>query len=67
MDIKVTITEIKEVQRTYFVKGVNSLQTAEKCAYRCAGRDFQPNTYLYREVPCRPYYRTNGYEIVNSD
>ena len=63
MNVLVTIQEVKVIERTYEVQGVNSLETAEKCAYRCMERKFQPNTYLYREVPRRPTYKTASYEV----
>jgi len=65
MDVRVTIIETKQVRRTYLVKGVNSLETAEKCAQRCLKHQYQPNTYLWREVPCSPSYETDSFEVVN--
>jgi hypothetical protein len=67
MDVKVTIKEVRVIERTYFVNGVNSLENAAKCAERCATHQYQPNTYLYREVPRRPTYQIDKYEVVNSD
>ena len=64
MKIRVQIIETKKIVRTYEVDGVNSLEMAEKCAYRCATRHFQPNTYMMREVPYRPEYCTGSIEVV---
>lgn len=66
MDVRVTIVETRQVHRTYFVKGVDSLETAEKCAQRCLKHQYQPNTYLWLEVPYSSFYETNNFEIVNS-
>ena len=65
MKVRVQIIETKKVIRTYEVEGVNSLEMAEKCAYRCAHRQFQPNTYMMQEVPCCPEYSTGSFEIVS--
>ena len=65
MDVRVTITETKTIERTYYVKGVNSLETAAKCAERCAARHYQPNTYMWREVPRRPTYKIDSFEVVD--
>lgn len=67
MQIKVTIEETRTIKRTYFVDGVNSLETAAKCAERCSRHMYQPNTYMCREVPYPPTYKIDGYEIVNPD
>ena len=67
MQVKVTIEEIRTIRRTYFVDGVNSLETAAKCAERCAKYQYQPNTYMMQEVPCPPKFRLGEYEIVNFD
>ena len=66
MKIRVQIIETRQVVRTYEVDGVNSLEAAAKCAERCATRRFQPNTYLYREVPQPPTYSIGSCEVVNS-
>ena len=66
MDVRVTIVETKTIERTYYVSGVNSLEAAGKCAERCAGRRFQPNTYMWREVPKPPTYHLEKYEVVES-
>lgn len=65
MRVRVTITETKTIERTYEIDGVNSLETAAKCAERCAKRQYQPNAYLYREIPQAPQYNVTGYEVVN--
>ena len=67
MDVRVTIVVTKTIERTYYVKGVNSLDAAAKCAERCATKQFQPNAYLWREVPQRPNFKTDSFEIVNLD
>lgn len=64
MKVRVQIIETKQVIRTYEVEGVNSLETAKKCAHRCALHQFQPNTYMMREVPCSPTYSIGTYEVV---
>lgn len=65
MKVRVQIIETRQVVRTYEVDGVNTLEAAAKCADRCAKRQFQPNTYLYREVPMRPTYSIGSYEVIN--
>ena len=65
MKIRVQIIETRQIVRTYEVDGVNSLEAAAKCAERCATRKFQPNTYLYREVPQSPAYSIGSCEVVN--
>jgi len=65
MKIRVQIIETRQIVRTYEVDGVNSLEAAAKCAERCATRKFQPNTYLYREVPRPPTYSIGSCEVVN--
>ena len=65
MKVRVTVTETKVIERTYEVDGVNTLEAAAKCAQRCATRKFQPNTYLYREVPQSPTYDVVKYEVVS--
>ena len=65
MKIRVQIIETRQVVRTYEVDGVNSLEMAAKCEERCATRRFQPNTYLYHEVPQPPTYSIGSYEIVS--
>ena len=65
MKVRVTVTETKVIERTYEVDGVNTLEAAAKCAQRCATRRFQPNTYLYREVPQSPTYDVVKYEVVS--
>lgn len=67
MDVRVTITETRTVDRTYEISGVNSLEAAQKCAIRCANRQFQPNAWMYREVPNTPTYHIKNYEVVNPD
>ena len=64
MKIRVQIIETRQVVRTYEVDGVNSLETAAKCAKRCATQKFQPNTYMMREVPCTPQYEIGAFEII---
>ena len=64
MKVRVTIVETRSIYRTYEVDGVNSLEVAEKCAYRCANHEFQPNTYMMREVPHRPQFSTGAMEVV---
>ena len=64
MKVRVTIQEVKIIERTYEVDGVNTLETAKKCAERCARKQFQPNTYMMREVPKPPTYQTTVCEIV---
>lgn len=67
MIVRVTICETKTINRTYEISGVNSLDAAAKCAVRCANHQFQPNAWLYREVPNAPTYELKNYEIVNPD
>lgn len=67
MKVRVTIEEVKVIKRTYEIDGVNTLEAAKKCALRCANKQFQPNAWLYREVPCSPTYRLGSYEVVNPD
>ena len=66
MKIRVKIIKTIEVERTYEVNGVNDLETAKKCALRCATKQFQPNTYMMREVPQPPFYRFDSMEIIES-
>lgn len=66
MKVRVKIVETKIVERTYEVDGVNSLDTAKKCAERCYMRQFQPNTYMMREVPKRPTISFGSCEIVEA-
>ena len=63
MRVQVTIIETKQIFRTYEVDGVNDLDTAKKCAQRCATHQFQPNTYLVRQVPYAPTYSYGAIEI----
>lgn len=67
MDVKVTVIETKQIERTYLVRGVSNFDKAVKCVNRCIGHEFQPNTHLYREVPKRPEFKVDKYEIVNPD
>ena len=67
MDVKVTIVETKQIQRTYFVKGVSNLENAAKAAQRCATHQYQPNTYMWREIPNAPTFKIDGFEVVNSN
>jgi len=64
MKIRVQLVETKQIIRTYEVDGVNSLEAAQKCAQRCAHRQFQPNTYMMQEVPCAPSYSIGACEII---
>ena len=64
MKVRVTLKEVRVIERVYEVDGVNSLEMAEKCAKRCATRKYQPNTYLYREIPHSPTYDTESYEVI---
>ena len=64
MKVLVTIQETKVIERTYEVNGVNSLEMAAKCADRCAKNLFQPNAYMRREVPLKPTYRLDRYEVI---
>lgn len=64
MKVRVTIVETKQIYRTYEVDGVNDLETAKRCAYRCATRQYQPNTYKMREVPYPPTYDYGAMEVV---
>lgn len=64
MKVRVQIVETRQIVRTYEVDGVNTLEAAAKCAERCARRQFQPNTYLYREVPKKSTYAIGNYEVV---
>ena len=66
MKVRVQIIETRQIMRTYEVDGVNSLDTAKKCAYRCANHQYQPNTYMMREVPFSPTYSTGAYEIIEA-
>lgn len=66
MKVRVTINETKIVQRTYEVDGVNSLDNAKKCAERCYFKQFQPNTYMMREVPKRPTISFGSCEIIEA-
>lgn len=65
MKVNVVIEEVRVIKRTYCVEGVNSLEMAAKCAERCLKRQFQPNTYMSREVPYPPNYEISSYEIVD--
>ena len=67
MDVRVTIVETKTIKRTYMVHGVNSLDAAAKCAERCRKHQYQPNAYMFREVPQPPIYKIDSYEVVNPD
>lgn len=64
MKVRVQIVETRQIVRTYEVDGVNSLESAAKCADRCARHMFQPNTYMMREVPQSPTYSIGAYEVV---
>ena len=64
MKVRVTIQEIRVIERVYEVDGVNTLDSAKKCAERCSRRQFQPNTYLYREVPQPPTYSIGSCEVI---
>lgn len=66
MKVRVTIVETKQVYRTYEVDGVNTLEAAQKCAYRCATHQYQPNTYMMREVPHRPTFKFDAMEVVEA-
>lgn len=65
MNVRVTITETYTIDRVYEINGVNSLETAAKCAVRCAKGQYQPNAWLHREIPNSPTYCVEKYEIVN--
>ena len=64
MKVRVKIVETRTIERTYEVNGVNSLDMAKKCAERCMMNQYQPNTYMYREVPRRPTYKVDSCEII---
>ena len=64
MKVRVKIIETKTVERTYEVDGVNNIDNAKKCAERCYFKQFQPNTYMMREVPNRPSIAFDAVEIV---
>lgn len=64
MKIKVTTKEIRTIERTYYVDGVNTLEAAAKCAERCYNNQYQPNTWLWQEVPHTPQLKIEEYEIV---
>ena len=64
MKVRVTIVETKQIYRTYEVNGVNSLDAAKKCAMRAYNHQFQPNTYMFREVPHSPFTEFDVMEIV---
>lgn len=64
MKVRVTIVETKQIYRTYEIDGVNDLETAERCAYRCANHQYQPNAYMMREIPHRPQFNTGSIEVV---
>ena len=66
MKVRVTIHEVKTIARTYEVDGVNSLETAKKCAERCARHQFQPNTYMMREVPFASTYNFDTCEVIEN-
>ena len=65
MKIRVTIVETKQTYRTYEIDGVNDIEAAKKCAYRCATHQFQPNAYMMRQVPYPPSYKYDAVEIVD--
>ena len=65
MKVRVTIKEIKTTYKTYEVDGVNSLETAAKCAERAYLHQFQPNAYLYHDVPCPKTHKIDKYEVVD--
>jgi len=66
MKVRVKIIETKTIERTYEIDGVNSLDMAKKCAERCYFHQFQPNTYMMREVPQSPRFSFGSCEIVES-
>ena len=64
MKVRVTLVKHWSEQFTYEVDGVNSLETAKKCAQRCMNKEFQPNTYLFRRVPHPPYTEVSSMEVL---
>lgn len=64
MKVRVTIQEMKIVEKIYEVDGVNTLSAAAKCATRCAAHQFQPNAYLWRETPLPSSCKVVGYEVI---
>ena len=64
MKVRVTIVETKQVYRTYEVDGVNSLEAAQKCAKRAYKHEYQPNAYMFRQVPRAPFIEFGAMEIV---
>ena len=65
MDVKVTIVETHQTIKEYYVSGVNSLEMAAKCAKRCYNHEYQPNTYLYHNVPMPTTYVVDKYEVID--
>jgi hypothetical protein len=64
MKVRVTIIETKQNFRTYEINGVNSLDAAKKCAKRAYDHEFQPNAYLFRQVPRAPFIEIGAMEVV---
>lgn len=65
MKVRVVIQETKVIERTYEIDGVNSIDSAKKCAERCYFHQFQPNAYMMREVPRRSTISFGSVEVVN--
>lgn len=64
MKVRVTVIETKQISRTYEIDGVNSLDAAKKCAKRAYNHEFQPNAYLFRQVPHAPFIEVGAIEVV---
>ena len=64
MKVRVIVRETQVTEKTYEIDGVNTLETAGKCAMRAATGQFQPNAFLYRVVPYPPTKKIATYEIV---
>lgn len=64
MKINVVVRATQITEYTYEISGVNSIEAAQKCAIRAANKQFQPNAWMSRKVPCPPTLSVDTCEVV---
>lgn len=64
MKVNVVVRATQITEYTYEVSGVNSIETAQKCAMRAANRQYQPNAWMSHKVPYPPTLSVHSCEVA---